>query len=252
MNELINSCSKDSLQKDLEEFLILNESRPIQNNYGGMKEPHMFWVYFILKKLQPKVIIESGAWKGQSGWLIEQVCPNSKIISIDPNLGLLEYKSDNILYRTKDFSDHDWTEELGDDCKNALAFIDDHQNNYLRLKHAFKHNIPHMIFEDNYPTTQGDVLSLKKILMNNHYVIDVNKSKTIHTIPLDYKSDVLNMCNYAECPPIYLDTQITRWGDDFSYHDCKPPIFSNQEEWLKGFITNQLDYTFIAYVSMNL
>ena len=40
-----------------------------------------------------------------------------------------------ILYRTKDFSDHDWTEELGDDCKNALAFIDDHQNNYLRLKY---------------------------------------------------------------------------------------------------------------------
>ena len=251
MNDKIDNCDKLSLQKHLEDFLILNEKRPIKENNGGMKAPHMFWVYYILKTLKPKVIIESGVWHGQSSWLIEQVCPNSKIISIEPLLNNIIYKSTNIDYRTKDFNDHDWTHELGDDCKNTIAFIDDHQNNYLRLQHAHKHNIPHVIFEDNYPTTQGDVLSIKKILSNNYHILDTpSTGRHAHDIPYYYKQHVLEMCNYSECPPIYLDTKITRWGDNFSDHNCKPPIYSDNEEWLSEFKKNQLDYTFIAYVNV--
>jgi hypothetical protein len=163
------------------------------------------------------------------------------------------YKSQNIDYRRKDFNDHDWTKELGDDCKNTLVFIDDHQNNYLRLKHAHKHNIPHVIFEDNYPTTQGDVLSLKKILSNDYHILDVPyNGRTKHEIPSNYKTDVLEMCNYTECPPIYLDTNITRWGDNFSDHNCKTPLYTDNEPWLNEFKKNQLDYTFIAYVKVNI
>jgi hypothetical protein len=251
INYLIENSDKSTLEKDIQDFLLLYSKKPIKDNSGGMKAQHMFWVYYILKKINPKVIIESGIWYGQSSWLIEQVCPNSKIISIDPELDRIIYKSKNIEYRRKDFNDHDFTSELGDDCKNTLAFIDDHQNNYLRLKHAFKHNIRHLIFEDNYPTTHGDVLSLKKILDNKFYVIDdANHGKSIHDIPSNYKTDVLEMCDYTECPPLYLDTNITRWGDRFSDHNCKKPIYNNYEEWLDEFKKEQLDYTFIAYVNV--
>jgi hypothetical protein len=251
MNSLIDNCTAESLEKYVQDFLVLNENRPIKNNDGGMKAPHMFWVYFVLKTLNPKIIIESGVWYGQSSWLIEKVCPNSKIISIEPALNRILYKSNKIDYRTKDFNEHDWTAELGDECKNTVAFIDDHQNNYLRLKHAQKHNIPHIIFEDNYPTTHGDVLSLKKILSNDYHILDVpNNGRTRHNIPSDYKKDVLEICNYSECPPVYLDTNVTRWGDNFSDHNCKTPIFSTYEDWLDEFKKDQLDYTFIAYVNI--
>lgn len=216
VNYLIEKSDKNTLEKHIKEFLVLYSNKPIKDNSGGMKAQHMFWVYYILKTINPKVIIESGIWYGQSSWLIEKVCPNSKIISIDPELDRIIYKSQNIDYRKKDFNEHDFTSELGNDCENTLAFIDDHQNNYLRLKHAYKHNIRHLIFEDNYPTTQGDVLSLKKILDNKFYVLDEqDNGRTIHEIPLNYKKEVLEMCHYTECPPIYLDTNITRWGDRF-------------------------------------
>ena len=253
MNEFINTCNKHSLAPHIIEFINLYERRPIVNNDGGMKAPHMFWVFLILKLLNPVVVIESGVWLGQSTWLIQQVCPNAKIISIEPAMSRIQYTSKRVDYRTRDFNDHDWIAELGiETCKNTLAFIDDHQNNYNRLQHAYKHSIGHIIFEDNYPTTNGDVLSLKKILSNNYHIINTNGIKTSHSIPDHYKNDVLQMCEYTECPPIYLDTNITRWGDTFEEHNCKPAMFNKYEKWLDIFQKEQLDYTFIAYVKTTI
>lgn len=251
MVDFINNYDKIDIDNEIINFNILYKNRPIFDNLGGMKAPHMFWVYFILKKINPSIIIESGIFKGQSTWLIETLCPNSKIISIDPDLSKREFISQKADYRTKDFLEHDWLEELGDEgCKNTLAFIDDHQNNYLRLKHAYNNKISHIIFEDNYPTTHGDVLSLKKILSDNYHIIDVNGIQTSYPIPDNYKSEVLKMCDYFECPPIYLDSKVTRWNDSFEMHGCKTPIFNEYNEKLHYFKEEQLDYTFIGYVKV--
>ena len=236
MVDFINNYDKIDIDNEIINFNILYKNRPIFDNLGGMKAPHMFWVYFILKKINPSIIIESGIFKGQSTWLIETLCPNSKIISIDPDLSKREFISQKADYRTKDFLEHDWLEELGEEgCKNTLAFIDDHQNNYLRLKHAYNNKISHIIFEDNYPTTHGDVLSLKKILSDIYHIIDVNGIQTSYPIPDNYKSEVLKMCDYFECPPIYLHSKVTRWNDSFEMHGCKTPIFNEYNEKLQLF-----------------
>jgi len=64
-------------------------------------------------------------------------------------------------------------------CSKTLAFIDDHQDNYKRLLHGHINNIGNIFFEDNYPTTQGDVLSLKKILINTKYIIEQMEKKNM-------------------------------------------------------------------------
>jgi hypothetical protein len=137
-----------------------------------------------------------------------------------------------------------------DRCKNTVAFIDDHQNNYERLKHGFAHGIGHMIFEDNYPTTHGDVLSLKKILSNNYHVFDVNGRKWTEEIPKFYQDHVKNMCDYFECPPPFLDTPITRWGDTFAEHNCGEAIFTEVEPGMEIFKEDQLNYTFMGYARL--
>lgn len=252
INKFIESCDEKSLMPYIIEYNILYNKRPIKDNNGGMKSPHMFWTFLILKLINPSVVIESGIWRGQSTWLIENICPNAKIISIDPNMHNIIYKSNHVDYRTKDFNNHDWSSELGiETCLNTLAFIDDHQNNYDRLKHAYNHKIGHIIFEDNYPTTNGDVLSLKKIFSNNYHILNNNGKKSRHSIPENYKSNVLKMCKYSECPPIFLDTPTTRWGDSFEEHNCKPPIVKSYKKWIDNFKNEQLDYTFIAYVKVN-
>jgi hypothetical protein len=242
------SFSPDDLRPYVNDFLELYARRPIRDNAGGMKSPHCFWVYYWLRKLQPEVVIESGVWKGQSTWLIEQTLPTARIISIDMTWKYLEYKSSRAEYTSVDFNTINWTRILGDKASKTLAFIDDHQNNYDRLRTAHTHKIPWMLFEDNYPTTHGDVLSLKKILMGTQYILDTPQSKTWHTIPPEYRTNVLSCCDYIECPPVYLDTPTTRWGDSFAMHECQPPVFSELESGMEPFKEEQLDYTFIAFV----
>lgn len=238
----------ENLKDIIDDFVKIYEIRPIKNNPYGTETPHLFWLYYILKTFKPKFIIESGVYQGLSTWIIEQACPNASIISIDIDWSNLKYKSQKVNYTSIDFNDINWLEMLGkDNCSQTIAFIDDHQDNYKRLLHAHNNKIGYMIFEDNYPTTQGDVLSLKKIFMNNKYIIDINGKKTWYDIPSEYKDVVQNKCEYFECPPVYLDTDITRWNDTFEEHQCKPPLYKSVDfPSLEIFKKEQLKYVFIA------
>lgn len=97
-------------------------SRHTKNNTVGMRAPHAFASFFMLKKLQPKTIIESGVWIEQGIWLFEKACPEAKIIFLDINFKNLIYKSKNAKYIEKDFSlvNFDHIEKI-----TALCFFDD-------------------------------------------------------------------------------------------------------------------------------
>ena len=79
----IPNWKNEELISELDNFSKIYETRPIKNNIHGMQFPHMFATYFILKKINPSFIIESGVFRGQSRWLIEKTLPNSKILSIE-------------------------------------------------------------------------------------------------------------------------------------------------------------------------
>ena len=80
------SWNKEDILEELKLFIELYKNRPIKTNIHGMMFPHMFAVFFILRKLKPEFIIESGVYKGQSTWLIEKTLPQTEILSIDINL----------------------------------------------------------------------------------------------------------------------------------------------------------------------
>ena len=78
--------SKEEMRDEVSNFIKIYLERPIKNNEFGMKFPHMFAFYFILKKINPEFVIESGVYKGQGTWLIEKTLPNAKILSLDIKL----------------------------------------------------------------------------------------------------------------------------------------------------------------------
>jgi hypothetical protein len=137
---------KEDMLEHLEKFKIIYEQRPIKDNIHGMRFQHMFATYFILKKINPSFVIESGVFRGQSTWLIENTLPNSKILSIDIDLTQRVYISEKAEYSNIDFKDHDFS-NLPED---ALVFFDDHVNHYERLRQAKFFNIKRIILEDNY------------------------------------------------------------------------------------------------------
>ena len=153
--------------KFLDEFLEIYKERPIKDNSGGMEFPHMFGLYFLLKKLKPDFVVESGVYKGQSTWLIEKMLPNINILSLDPNLNQRKYisKSNKVKYSDLDFINHDFSNITN----NSLVLFDDHQNFYERLVFSHFFGFKHIIGDDNYPIFQGDTYSFRKNLFSKWF-----------------------------------------------------------------------------------
>ncbi|CAI8611907.1 unnamed protein product [Vicia faba] len=168
--------SKDLL-KGLEEFVPIYETRPIKNNMYGMGLDHSFGLWFIARWLKPDLMIESGAFKGHSTWVLRQAMPDSHIISVTPRhpekylkKGPAYVDGNCTYFAGKDFVDFgsiDWPTVMSKqgitDLSRVLIFFDDHQNELKRIKQALKAGFRHLVFEDNYDTGTGDHYSLRQI-----------------------------------------------------------------------------------------
>ncbi|KAG8379977.1 hypothetical protein BUALT_Bualt07G0145700 [Buddleja alternifolia] len=168
--------SKD-LIKGLEEFVPIYETRPIKNNMYGMGFDHSFGLWFITRWLKPDLMIESGAFKGHSTWVLRQAMPDTHIVSISPRhpgkylkKGPAYVDGNCTYFSGKDFVDFgsmDWRKVMRKhgikDLSRVLVFFDDHQNELKRLKQALKAGFKHLVFEDNYDTGTGDHYSFRQI-----------------------------------------------------------------------------------------
>ncbi|KAJ6850907.1 uncharacterized protein M6B38_262195 [Iris pallida] len=168
--------SKDLL-KGLEEFVPIYEARPIKNNVYGMGFDHSFGLWFMTRWIKPDLMIESGAFKGHSTWVLRQAMPETPIISLSPRhpekylkKGPAYVDGNCTYFAGKDFVDFGsvkWEPILKKHgisyLSRVVVFFDDHQNELKRLKQALKAGFQHLIFEDNYDTGTGDHYSLRQI-----------------------------------------------------------------------------------------
>ena len=141
--------TNSDVRASIPEFLEIYKYRPISINEGGMRSPHMFATWFMLRKLRPKIIVESGVWKGQGTWIIEQALPKSQIICFDIDFSELIYKSKKAEYVESDVKYYNWNKF--NENEELLFFFDDHQNAFDRIRWSHYNGFKHFIFEDNYP-----------------------------------------------------------------------------------------------------
>ncbi|XP_077218973.1 uncharacterized protein LOC143853128 [Tasmannia lanceolata] len=174
--QTVEWTSKDLL-KGLEEFVPIYETRPIKNNMYGMGFDHSFGLWFIARWLKPVLMVESGAFKGHSTWVLRQAMPETPIVSLSPRhpekylkKGPAYVDGNCTYYAGKDFVDFgslDWGSVMKkhgvSDLSRVLVFFDDHQSELKRLKQALKAGFRNLIFEDNYDTGTGDHYSLRQI-----------------------------------------------------------------------------------------
>ncbi|KAI3899618.1 hypothetical protein MKW92_033780 [Papaver armeniacum] len=165
--------TKDLL-KGLEEFVPIYETRPIKNNQYGMGFDHSFGLWFMTRWLKPDLMMESGAFKGHSTWVLRQAMPDTPILSLTPRhpekylkKGPAYVDGNCTYFAGKDFGNVDWKSVMKKhgvtDLIRVLIFFDDHQNELKRLKQALKAGFKHLIFGDNHDTGTGDHYSLSQI-----------------------------------------------------------------------------------------
>ena len=216
---------RDKAIAALPEFFELYKERPIKDNKAGMRFPHMFATWYMLKQLAPPFVIESGIWQGQSTWLIEQVC--SRVVSLDIDLEQRKYISPDVEYFETDLS----TLETGQLPEGSVVFFDDHQDAYTRILQSRAKGYKHLIFEDNYPAGYGDCHSLKKAW-----------EKPALANRLKEWIDV-----YAEFPPIVAPPS-TRFSTNWDQFDTPSPLVEGLDN---PYSLDAQTYTWICYVRLN-
>ena len=258
------SWTNKDIQNSLTTFVKLLQNKPFQDNDGGMKAPHLFATWFLIKQIKPKFIIESGVWKGLGTWLIAQAAPDAQIICIEPYPDRIIYRPTNTSYQTIDFTETDWSTK-NIDFQNTLLFFDDHQNCFERLKLAKKFGFRHLIFEDNYPASRGDCYSLKKAFMYAGFTQARPKTygryeqlkallfpPKVEKIPKNKEDEAYLIKNceiYYEFPPIFK-TSKTRWEDEWEAEKYPSPnaiIDKIEDEILQIFEDEAQFYTWLCY-----
>lgn len=177
--------------EEIKKFSEIYKTRPIKKNINGMRFQHMFATYFILKKIRPSLVIESGVFKGQSTWLIEKALPECQILSIDIDLSQREYISKRATYSNLDFKHQDFSNIP----ENTLAFFDDHVNHYERLQQSKFFNIKNIILEDNYNVDDGDFYTFKHAYANqgfNHKYSKLSLIKTFYIFTINLMKKLIN------------------------------------------------------------
>lgn len=249
-------CSPKIIKEEILVFLQIFQKAPLcfHRSVSQINIGDLFWIYYTLKKYNPSVVIENNGIIGDGlSWLVSKVCPISRIISLCNDVNNEPYINMNLknTYIQTNFIDINWSQKLGlIDCTTTLVISPKLEDHHAIASHAYNHKIPYIIFTNNYPTTQGSFLTIKKILSHNYHISRNNSVVDFHYIPNSYKTHILNMYEYFEFPPVYKDRQVTRWNDYFSEHGCKDPIFEKEDDYLSSFIEYQLSYTFICFLKL--
>jgi hypothetical protein len=74
----------DTMKRDFFIFLEVWNRRPLKSNPGGMGFHHQFMLWYSVRRVQPKLIVESGMNSGATTWLLHEAAPTASIISFEP------------------------------------------------------------------------------------------------------------------------------------------------------------------------
>ena len=142
---------KSDLLSIIKHYEKLYRDVKIKNLNGGMGYNNGLFFYILVCHFKPKVVLESGVWKGFSTYLIDDAIDNeSKIYCFDINLSNREFFSKKAVYFENDLS---FVNNI--DYKSVnFAFFDDHVSIYDRLKLCIKNNIDLVVVDDDVSLTQ--------------------------------------------------------------------------------------------------
>lgn len=118
----------------------------VKSSVGQLSYNNALGLYMFLKVTRPKVIVESGVWKGFTTYIMNKALSHDcQIHSYDINLGEIEYKAANVAHVEGDFTmdrNLDWS---GVD----FVYLDDHVSHYDRLEYLNERQVKYIALDDD-------------------------------------------------------------------------------------------------------
>lgn len=137
---------REPVEAIVRDFWDLIPTCPVRQKHGGNGFNGSLQLYATARTLRPRVIIESGVFRGLTTWTMRQACPDAAIFSFDPVLKELRYRDPTVRYIQEDWSKHDFG---AIDPSETLAFFDDHISQARRILEASERGIRRLLFDDN-------------------------------------------------------------------------------------------------------
>lgn len=213
----------NSLRKSIMNYEKIFRSDLIKNFNlnGGMGFNNGLILFCIVSYLNPKVLIESGVFRGFTSVLLDKATTNdAKILCFDINLSRNQYKSKKIKYYNSDVEE---TAKIN--FQNVdFALFDDHVSHYDRLKFCLINKINAIILDDDVGLTQvhsdgwppiptaSMIYNYSKIPKKfNWYSHDQTGSANITSLRVNH---IINYYNYIPLPSLseftgYKDSSFT-------------------------------------------
>lgn len=258
-----------AMLREIPEFKKVYVNRPFRRNYGGMMFAHSFGLWYILRTIRPTplVIVESGAHRGHSTWLIRQALPYTKIISISPDPP--KVRIENVEYYNSqnftDFSNMEWS-SFPFHPNESLFFFDDHQSAFKRIfQEGARFGFKRFIQEDNFGFLRGDSLSMKwlceierkdkwtGIVLDNFGRKKIAQTWEEHISQTKQLEEKIK--HYYEFPPIVPQSisRSARWAYDESH--AAPPLLTDVDDVIsivgQEYIKEELSfYVHLCYVEL--
>jgi hypothetical protein len=130
---------------DIADFLRTYEDNPAAGMGRTTAVGSLLWLFLLTRALQPKVIVESGVFRGASLHTLHSARGEAELYAYDIDLSNLVFS-----HPTINFHEGDWTEALPKaKSENDLCYFDDHLNNCLRIRQAYDQGFRHIIFDDS-------------------------------------------------------------------------------------------------------
>jgi hypothetical protein len=121
---------------------------PMTKNVYGLNFPAGLSLFVMAHFLDPKLIVESGTYKGLSAYILASACPTATIHAFDPNLGDLSFRTPGVEYHECEWM----TRQIScDQVGTGLCYFDDHQSQAMRVVQAYERRFRHLIFDDSWP-----------------------------------------------------------------------------------------------------
>ena len=136
------------VQRDVIEFAQLIQRCPVEQGTGGCGFNGGLMLFLIARRLQPKVVIESGVFRGYTTWVLRQALPDAALFCFEPRPDQIRHRDPQAVY-----SEHDWSrfDFSGVDLSGCLAFFDDHVDQVRRAEECAQRGVGHALFDDSFP-----------------------------------------------------------------------------------------------------
>ena len=130
---------------DIRDFFRCYVENPAAGAARTTAKGSLLWLFVLARALSPKVVVESGVYKGASLYGFRRALPSATVHGYDIDLSNLAFADPSIQLHQGDWSQSPPRPEGPDD----LCYFDDHINNCLRVRQAYDAGFRHLVFDDS-------------------------------------------------------------------------------------------------------